>query len=63
MQVSIEATMTYCGGVSDYHMETKETAITRKTDHINSTPLPPFINSHIHIISEIRISHPTLFNN
>ena len=63
MQVSIEATKTYCGGVSDYHMETKETAITRKTCHINSTPLPPFINSHIQIISEIRISHPTLFNN
>lgn len=39
MQASIEVLMTYCGGVSDYHMETKETAITRKTDHTHSTPL------------------------
>lgn len=39
MQASIEVLMTYCGGVSDYHMETKETATTRKTDHTHSTPL------------------------
>lgn len=63
MQASIEVLMEFSELVSDYHMETKETAITRKTCHINSTPLPPFINSHIQIISEIRISHPTLFNN
>ena len=63
MQASIEVLMTYCGGVSDYHMETKETAITRKTDHINSTPLPPFINSHIQINYGIRSPPPTLFNN
>ena len=38
-QASIEATMTYCEGVPDYHMETKETAITRNTCHTHSTPL------------------------
>lgn len=38
-QASIEVLMEFSELVSDYHMETKETAITRKTDHINSTSL------------------------
>ena len=39
MQASIEVLMEFSELVSDYHMETKETAITRKTCHIHSTPL------------------------
>lgn len=38
-QASIEVLMEFSELVSDYHMETKETAITRNTCHINSTPL------------------------
>ena len=39
MQASVEVLMEFSELVSDYHMETKETAITRKTCHIHSTPL------------------------
>lgn len=38
-QASVEVLMEFSELVSDYHMETKETAITRNTCHINSTPL------------------------
>ena len=38
-QASIEVLLEFSELVSDYHMETKETAITRNTCHTHSTPL------------------------
>ena len=48
MQASVEVLMEFSELVSDYHMETKETAITRNTCHINSTPLPPSLHQLPH---------------
>ena len=62
MQSSVEVLMEFSEFVSDYHMKTEETALTHMIDHIHSIPLPPFINIHIQIISEIRSPPPTLFN-